>query len=133
MLVPLKGYSVPMAARVPNASLDLVYVDAAHDYRNVRNDVLAWWPKLRASGVMAGHDFAHWRNWAEAHHDKRVARGGWGRGGSASKIAPPYGVGQATQELFSQCTVHVRFNTWWVERAACPDGPLPLLGTAEVV
>ena len=34
VLVPLRGYSVPMAAKIPNASLDLVYVDAAHDFRN---------------------------------------------------------------------------------------------------
>lgn len=56
---PLKGYSVQMARRIPNASLDLVYVDAAHDYRNARNDVFAYWPKLKPNGVMAGHDFAH--------------------------------------------------------------------------
>jgi predicted O-methyltransferase YrrM len=50
----LRGYSVPMAARVPNGTLDLAFIDAAHDYRNVRADVLAYWPKLKPSGVMAG-------------------------------------------------------------------------------
>ena len=79
---------------------------------------------------MAGHDFAHWRNWAEARHDRQTGRGGWAApgGAAAPKLAPPYGVGQATQELFSQCTVHVRFNTWWVERTECPGGPLPMIG-----
>lgn len=135
VLTPLKGYSVPMATYVPNGTLDLVYVDAAHDYRNVRNDILAWWHKLRPNGVMAGHDFAHWRNWAEARHDKQTGRGGWAvgkRGDKGPKLPPPYGVGQATQELFSHCTVHVRFNTWWVERGEC-NAPLPIASDAEAV
>ncbi len=76
VLEPLKGYSVPMASHVPNGTLDLVYVDAAHDYRNVRDDVIAWWPKLAAHGVMAGHDFAHWRNWAEARRRRTATRKG---------------------------------------------------------
>lgn len=136
VLTPLRGYSVPMAVRVPNASLDLVYVDAAHDFRNVRDDIRAWWPKLTDGGVMAGHDFAHWRNWAEIRQDKIARRGGWGvaknQAKSAKPLPPSYGVGQATQELFSQCTVHVRFNTWWVERSECAGGPLPLVTAAEV-
>jgi hypothetical protein len=134
LIVPLRGYSVPMAEKIPNSSLDLVYVDAAHDYRNARADILAYWPKLRAHGVLAGHDFAHWRNWGEVRHDRETKRGGWGaplptkRSGA---LPPPYGVAQATQELFSQCHMHVRFNTWWIERRTCA-GPLPLASHSEV-
>ena len=36
--MPLRGYSVPMAEHVANGSLDLVYVDADHDYAPVRAD-----------------------------------------------------------------------------------------------
>lgn len=155
VLVPLRGYSVPMAAHIPNASLDLVYVDAAHDYRNARNDILAYWPKLKPNGIMAGHDFAHWRNYAEIRVDRTSARGGWapaggehggggakGKRGAASSggagpvkagaLPPAYGVIQATQELFTACRVQVRFNTWWVERRSCVGGPQPLLSVEEV-
>jgi hypothetical protein len=145
---PLRGYSVPMAHMIPNASLDLVYVDAAHDYRNARNDVLAYWPKLKPGGVMAGHDFAHWRNWGEVRHDRLEGRGGWAvaaaafagtsgsfvRGRSGKKVlVPPYGVAQATQELFTACHVNVRFNTWWVEKRTCTEGPQQLVSPEEAV
>ena len=117
--------SVSMASNIPNGSLDLVFVDAAHDYRNVRADIIAYWPKLKPTGVMAGHDFAHWRNWAEIRQDRLDRRGPWGRVPTAKgkPLPPAYGVGQATQELFSACEVRVSFNVWWVERTTCMAGP----------
>ena len=46
------------ATHVPDASLDLVFVDADHRYESVRQDILRWLPKLTLRGVMAGHDWA---------------------------------------------------------------------------
>lgn len=40
-----------------DGSLDFVYVDAVHDYEGCLRDLCDWWPKLRAGGVLAGHDF----------------------------------------------------------------------------
>jgi len=37
--------------------LDFIFIDADHRYRFVKGELNAWWPKLRAGGVMAGHDF----------------------------------------------------------------------------
>jgi len=128
VLEPLRGYSVPMAAHVPNATLDLAYIDAAHDYRNARADILAYWPKLKPTGILAGHDFAHWRNYAEIRQDKIAGRGLYSvrtavshksLSKAAKALPPAYGVAQATQELFTGCQVHVKWNTWWVERASC--------------
>jgi hypothetical protein len=45
------------AARVTEASLDFAYIDARHDYDSVLEDVELWFPKLRAGGVLAGHDY----------------------------------------------------------------------------
>ena len=128
----LKGYSVPKAAYVPNASQDLVFVDAAHDYRNCRADILAYWPKLKASGVMAGHDFTHHRNWAEVRQDKANGRGVFATAGKGKKMLPAYGVAQAVHELFGNCEVHVMYSVWWVEVGACPGGPMQLV-TAEAI
>jgi Methyltransferase domain len=50
--------SVEAAQRVPDRSLDFVYIDARHDYDSVLEDLEAWFPKLRAGGIMAGHDYA---------------------------------------------------------------------------
>jgi len=41
---------------VPN-ELDLVYIDANHDYDNVKRDIACWYPKVRKGGIMCGHDY----------------------------------------------------------------------------
>jgi hypothetical protein len=38
-------------------SLDAVFIDAAHDYANVKLDILSWYPKLKSGGIMMGHDY----------------------------------------------------------------------------
>jgi hypothetical protein len=38
-------------------SVDFVFIDAAHDYESVKKDILAWRPKIRASGIISGHDY----------------------------------------------------------------------------
>jgi len=35
----------------------LVFIDAAHDYESVRNDIESWWPHVLPGGVLCGHDF----------------------------------------------------------------------------
>lgn len=36
---------------------DVIFIDAMHDFHNVREDISRFWPLLRQGGVMAGHDF----------------------------------------------------------------------------
>jgi len=42
--------------RIPDKSLDFVFVDAAHDYQSVWDDIAAWAPKVKDGGYMTGHD-----------------------------------------------------------------------------
>lgn len=53
----LRGPTAAMSEHVKDNSVDLVYVDACHWYECVREDIRAWWPKLKHGGVMAFHDF----------------------------------------------------------------------------
>ena len=41
------------------SNLDLVYIDAIHDYFNVIRDIECWFPKIRKGGILCGHDFYH--------------------------------------------------------------------------
>lgn len=50
-------YSVQAAARIANHSLDFIFIDARHDYCGVKEDLDAFYPKLRPGGILAGHDY----------------------------------------------------------------------------
>jgi hypothetical protein len=52
-----RALSVEASASFADDSLDYVYIDARHDYAGVLEDLTAWYPKLRAGGLFAGHDF----------------------------------------------------------------------------
>jgi len=60
VIVPLRGKSEDIA-KYFNAEIDFLFIDAGHDYENVRTDVLAWFPKLRAGAQVIFHDIG----WAE--------------------------------------------------------------------
>ncbi len=51
--------SAQAAPLVDDGSQDLVFIDAAHDYQSVLDDIERWTPKVRSGGVLAGHDFQH--------------------------------------------------------------------------
>jgi predicted O-methyltransferase YrrM len=56
-LRPLRATSLEAAELFEDASLDFVFIDAAHDFENVRADIQAWRPKVKPGGVLAGHDY----------------------------------------------------------------------------
>lgn len=38
-------------------SLDFVYIDAAHDFRHIAEDISEWIKKVRPGGILYGHDY----------------------------------------------------------------------------
>jgi hypothetical protein len=61
---PLKDYytakrmpSLEAVASYPDNSLDFVFIDADHSYQSVREDIIAWWPKVKNGGIISGHDY----------------------------------------------------------------------------
>lgn len=52
----LKGLSPDLADNFSNGTLDFVYIDGNHRFAAVRDDLNAWWPKIRPGGIMGGHD-----------------------------------------------------------------------------
>jgi hypothetical protein len=59
---PIKKLSVDAAKDFEDESLDFVYIDAAHDYINVSNDLKAWYPKIKIGGIVSGHDYSKLRD-----------------------------------------------------------------------
>lgn len=49
--------SISASQNFKNGDLDFIYIDACHDYPEVKKDLEAWWPKLRSGGIFAGHDY----------------------------------------------------------------------------
>ena len=54
-IVP-KG-SAEAAAMYKDGTLDFVYIDADHHYKNIVQDIKCWLPKVKQNGVIAGHDY----------------------------------------------------------------------------
>lgn len=38
--------------------VDIVYIDGAHDYKSVKEDIEFWQPLLSENGILCGHDFS---------------------------------------------------------------------------
>lgn len=55
--VIMKTTSEAAAKEVEDSSLDFVYIDAAHDYEHVKQDIELWTPKVRIGGIVSGDDF----------------------------------------------------------------------------
>ena len=35
----------------------MVFIDGAHDYENMMNDIRLWMPLIRSGGLLTGHDY----------------------------------------------------------------------------
>jgi hypothetical protein len=57
----LHTQSVLAAGAVPDGLLDFVFIDADHEYESVRDDIEAWFPKVRLGGLITGHDYNQMR------------------------------------------------------------------------
>lgn len=62
-----RGFSVEVAQYHVDGSLDFVYIDANHEYSHVVADLAAWVPKVRAGGIVAGHDYRKTKGAAPFH------------------------------------------------------------------
>lgn len=55
--VMIKKFSVEAAQSFQDGSLDFVFIDANHNYDSIKEDIRAWYPKVRHAGLFSGHDY----------------------------------------------------------------------------
>jgi len=107
-----KAFSVEAAQSIPDQALDFVFIDGDHSYLGVRSDLEAWFPKVRAGGILAGHDYGH----------RRDRKGIWG-------------VAKATQEFAAArgLTIHLPGATVWYAWLPAPSERHPATPAVGVV
>jgi predicted O-methyltransferase YrrM len=53
----IRKTSVEAAKDFPDGHFDFVYIDGDHSYECCKEDMEAWYPKIKKGGVLCGHDF----------------------------------------------------------------------------
>jgi predicted O-methyltransferase YrrM len=87
-IVKIKELSLIAATTFKRQSLDMVYIDANHDYESVLNDIKSWIPNVKYGGIVAGHDY--------------------------TTSEPEYGVVQAVNEVFGKPDKVFADTSWMV-------------------
>jgi len=56
IVTPVRMSSVEAAKQYADKSLFFVFIDGSHLYEAIREDILAWLPKVKSGGFIGGHD-----------------------------------------------------------------------------
>lgn len=60
---PIRMDSISASKIYKDNSIDFVFIDASHEYDNVKEDISSWFPKVKFGGIIAGHDYKYgWKD-----------------------------------------------------------------------
>ena len=66
---PIRKRSHDAAISYKNRSLDFIFLDGSHEYKDVLLDLQLFYPKLKRGGIIAGHDYANFMTVRKAVHE----------------------------------------------------------------
>jgi SAM-dependent methyltransferase len=55
--LPLESVVAAQYCSRHNLKFGMIFIDGAHDYESVKQDILAWRPRLAPDGLLCGHDY----------------------------------------------------------------------------
>jgi hypothetical protein len=55
--LPLSSIQAVNVLSYYKITADVIYIDAAHEYEAVRQDIIAYWPLVKSGGIMMGDDY----------------------------------------------------------------------------
>lgn len=57
LITPIRMDSLSASELYEDLSVDVVFIDASHEYEDVKADIKAWFPKVKIGGYISGHDY----------------------------------------------------------------------------
>lgn len=84
----IKEYSIEASKLYEDEYFNIVYIDASHEYEDVKKDVQSWYPKVKKGGFICGDDYT--RGWP--------------------------GVVKAVDELLGEGVKVIGNQQWWIKK-----------------
>lgn len=70
----LRGTTREVINRIPDGSLDLVYIDGDHTEKGIKTDLELSFPKVKSGGIIGGDDFVNNVNQHGPRYDKTMVK-----------------------------------------------------------
>jgi len=96
-IIKVKRMTSDAADLFKNESIDFLYIDASHDYKSVKDDILNYYPKVKTGGIISGHDYATEKNCRKPRIIDRVR-----------------GVKKAVDEIFGEDYIQLCGTNWFI-------------------
>ena len=65
---PIRLQSIEASKLYKDSSIDIIFIDACHEYDCVISDISCWLPKVKHGGILSGHDY-QWETVKKAVHE----------------------------------------------------------------
>lgn len=112
----IRKFSVNAVNDFTDGSLDFVYIDGNHDFKNCTHDIVEWSKKVKDGGIISGHDYIKYRRPTRMHVYEVV------NGYTAAYDIKPWFI--TSSHVVEDGQEHVEARSWfWVNRPfSAPKG-----------